>query len=127
MLFNDRKRCLRYLGCIALGAPTWFTLGVVVIFSPEIGASLGIATPIKASTAVMSYFIGSTLGNLISGLLSQFFKTRKKVLAFFLAGNIATGIIIGVVLAALVEALLMGVVRLARPHRRRATVGHDFR
>jgi hypothetical protein len=40
---------------------------------------------------------------------------------------IATGVIIGVVLAALVEALLMGVVRLARPHRRRATVGHDFR
>lgn len=40
---------------------------------------------------------------------------------------IATGIIIGIVLAALLETLFVGIVHLVRPHRRRNTLGHDFR
>lgn len=90
MLFLNPKRLLRYLKCITIALPVWFVIGSVVIFSPELGKFLGIATPLKATTATMTYYIGATFGNLLSGLLSQVFKTRKKIFAVQLIGQIAT-------------------------------------
>ena len=86
MFFTDRKRFARYLACIGLAVPIWFTLGVVVIFSPEIGTALGITEPVKAPISLVSYSIGLTLGSLMTGLLSQLFKNRKKVTGVFMLG-----------------------------------------
>ncbi len=88
MLFNNRRRLAHYLCCIAIGATTYIGFGILAIFSPEIGTALNIAAPIKASTAMVSYFIGNTLGALLSGLLSQVAKSRKKILAGLLIGGI---------------------------------------
>ncbi|MFY9288767.1 MAG: MFS transporter [Alphaproteobacteria bacterium] len=94
MLFNNKKRFVRYIAVIGSGLPIWFTLGVLVIFSPEIGVALGIAEPLKASTAVVSYYIGITIGGFISGLISQIFKNRVKVMAAFAFGTMVMTAII---------------------------------
>jgi len=90
MLFNNRKRFTRYICTIGTGLPVWFTLGTIVIFSPEIGKALGIFAPLKAPTAVVSYYIGITLGGFMSGILSQIFQNRKKVMSAFVFGTAAT-------------------------------------
>lgn len=98
MLFNNRKRFVRYVLCILSGVPVWFFVGVIVIFSPEIGTALNISTPLKASSSIISCYIGLTLGGFISGILSQIFKTRQKVSMAFI---IATAIISAVIISAL--------------------------
>lgn len=86
MLFNNRKRFLRYLVCILSAVPIWFVVGILVVFSPELGTALGIAEPLKAPTSVISYSTGITLGGFLSGLLSQLFKSRRRVMAAFILG-----------------------------------------
>jgi len=90
MLFNNRKRFLRYLQCVISGLPVWFVFGVLAIFSPEIGTALGVESPLKASTAVIGYFAGATLGGIMSGILSQLLETRKKIMVIFILGTVVT-------------------------------------
>ena len=86
MFFNDRERLLRYLCCIGIAIPNWFVVGVMLVFTPEIGVALGTDVPLKASNAVMTVFVGLALGSLFSGLLSQLARSRKKIIGLFLLG-----------------------------------------
>ncbi len=86
MLFNNRKRFLRYLCSICVGLPIWFIFGAVIIFSPEIATALGVTSPLKVTTSMISCYIGMSLGGFISGLISQIFGNRKKVMAVFMLG-----------------------------------------
>jgi len=88
MLFTNRDRFLRYIMCIGCVLPVWFVIGIIAVFSPEIGRALGISTPLKAATAVATYYVGQTFGNIFSGLLSQIFKCRINVILFFIIGSI---------------------------------------
>jgi len=90
MFVNNRKRFGRYIGCILLAVPIWFTLGIIVIFSPELGEALGTTAPLKASSSIISYFVGQTLGGVIGGLLSQLFANRKNITAFYIVGTAAS-------------------------------------
>jgi len=85
-LFSRRERFTRYICCIGIALPIWFLVGSVVIFAPEVGKSLEVAIPLKVSTSAVSYSVGLVLGGFISGLLSQIFKNRKKVMFWFIAG-----------------------------------------
>jgi MFS family permease len=89
MFFTKRKRFLNYLGCIGLAIPIWFTLGIIVIFSPELGAALGTDEPLKASSSVISFFVGQTMGGVVCGLLSQAFRNRRIVMGFYILGAAA--------------------------------------
>lgn len=83
-LFISGKKLIKYLRCILIGLPIWFVIGILLTFSPEFGKALGIAVPIQAGKAVMYGYIGLSLGDLGSGLLSQYFRSRKKVVMIFL-------------------------------------------
>jgi len=92
-LFTDRRRFLKYLRCILIGVPSWFVVGVLVTFSPEFAKALDIQGPVKAAYAVLFVYLGLTIGDLLSGLLSQRIRSRKKVvLAFVLATFVLTGV-----------------------------------
>lgn len=84
MLFTSRKRCIKYLRCIMIGLPIWFVIGILITFSPEFGRAIGITQPIEAGKAVMFSYIGLSLGDMTSGLLSQFLKSRRKVVIIFI-------------------------------------------
>ncbi len=84
MLFTSRERFSRYLSCIAIGLPVWFVTGVLLTFSPEISKSLGLTEPISVAKCMIGHSIGITLGDLASGLLSQYLRSRKKAIGLFL-------------------------------------------
>lgn len=84
-LFNDKQRFKRFMGCILIGLPIWYTIGILITFSPEFARQMGIEGDVTAGNAIMFSYLGLALGDLSSGVLSQLFKSRKKiVLAFIL-------------------------------------------
>ncbi len=83
-LFTKRKRLTRFLGCIFIGLPTWFVIGILVTFSPEFAKTLGVDTPIVAGDAIMYGYIGISVSDLASGFLSQAMKSRRKVVLLYL-------------------------------------------
>ncbi|OIN61135.1 MFS transporter [Arsenicibacter rosenii] len=84
MLFFSKPRLLKYLQCILVGLPIWFVVGILITFSPEFGQAMGLTEPVVAGKAVMIAFLGQVGGDVASGLLSQFLKSRKKVITGFI-------------------------------------------
>lgn len=85
MLFNNKARFAKYFQCILIGLPIWFVVGILITFSPEFGKALGVTEPVEAGKAVMFAFSGQVLGDIGSGLLSQYFRSRKKVIFMFVS------------------------------------------
>jgi MFS family permease len=97
MLFK-KPHLKKYLACIVIGLPVWFVVGILIALShkffPEILStenpsldadkikSLAVATP----EMVMWSYVGLSTGDLLSGLLSQLFKSRKRVIYLNLMG-----------------------------------------
>ncbi|WP_342645391.1 MFS transporter [Mucilaginibacter sp. CSA2-8R] len=92
-LFSSRYKCLKYVRCILIGLPIWFVIGILITFSPEFGKSLGLSVPIEAGKAVMFNYIGLSLGDLSSGILSQRLQSRKSVVLVFIALTTVLGIV----------------------------------
>jgi MFS family permease len=86
-LFSNAGRLKRYLGVIAVGVPIWFTVGILVTFSPELGRALGLDPAPEAGRAVLFTYMGLALGDFGSGALSQVLKRRKRVVAMFLGAT----------------------------------------
>ncbi|CAN1522192.1 ProP Permeases of the major facilitator superfamily [Flavobacteriaceae bacterium] len=90
-LFTDKKRFSKYLQCILIGIPLWFLVGVLITFSPEFAKALGVqqAETIAAGKAIAFCYTGLVFGDIASGLLSQWFKSRKKIMGLFLILNLS--------------------------------------
>jgi MFS family permease len=84
MIFRNRKRLAKYFQCILVGLPIWFVVGILITFSPEFGAALGLSEPVQAGKAVMLAFAGQVVGDISSGFLSQYIRSRKKVILLFI-------------------------------------------
>ncbi len=85
LILGNRERLMRYLACILIGVPLWYAVGVLITFSPEIGKAMGIAEPLLVATALPLCYLGITLGDLASGLISQKMQSRKRAIALFIA------------------------------------------
>lgn len=84
LLLSSKARVFRYIFCIMCGLPIWFAIGVLITFSPEIASALNVTEKVSSGTAVMYAYIGLVFGDLSSGLLSQYLKSRVKVIYIFL-------------------------------------------
>jgi putative MFS transporter len=89
-LFTNKKRFSKYVQCILIGIPLWFLVGVLITFSPEFAKALGIqqAETIAAGKAIAFCYTGLVFGDIASGLLSQWVKSRKKIMGMFLVFNL---------------------------------------
>jgi putative MFS transporter len=89
-LFTNSKRFSKYLQCILIGIPLWFLVGVLITFSPEFAKALGVqqAETIGAGKAIAFCYSGLVVGDIASGLLSQWLKSRKKIMCLFLISNL---------------------------------------
>jgi MFS family permease len=97
MLFR-KTHLKKYLACIVIGLPVWFVVGILIALShkffPEILSSTGAivdpdslkAFAVATPEMVMWSYVGLSTGDLLSGLLSQVFKSRKKVIYLNLMG-----------------------------------------
>lgn len=84
MLFTDRERFRKYLACILIGLPVWFCIGILIKFSDKFAAIVEVVGEVKVGYAIMYAYLGLSVGDLISGLLSQLLKSRKKVVVAYL-------------------------------------------
>jgi MFS family permease len=90
LLFASRSRTFKYIACILMGVPIWYSVGLLITLSPEL-AQLHHIEGVKLSTCFIVFQIGIATGDLSSGVLSQLFRSRKKILfAFMLLGIVAT-------------------------------------
>jgi MFS family permease len=85
-LFTSWERFLRYLRCILIGLPTWFVVAILITSAPEFAPKIGVTAPVNAGTAVAFCYSGITLGSLASGILTQVWGSRRKVVLLFILG-----------------------------------------
>ncbi len=83
-LFKNGTRLKRYAAVILVGVPVWYTIGILVTFSPEIARAMGLAELPQPARAVMFMYAGLAVGDFASGALSQVLQSRKKSLLVFL-------------------------------------------
>lgn len=74
----------KYIKCILIGIPIWYVIGLIVansefIFAKELGVE-----GVKNGTAILYTYLGLSAGDLLSGLLSQVLRSRKKVVIGYL-------------------------------------------
>jgi MFS family permease len=85
-IFSSRDKALTYLACIGLGLPVWFCIGLLVKFARDFvkHGSLN-AEAFDFPLAIAFTYIGLSVGDLLSALLSQWLRSRKKVIFVYLA------------------------------------------
>lgn len=84
ILVNSPGRFMKYLRCILIGIPIWYAIGILISFSPELGKALGVVGEISSGKAVMISYLGLALGDLSSGFISQWLRSRKRVIMFYM-------------------------------------------
>lgn len=82
MFFTSWERFWRYLRSILIGLPVWFVIGVLISFSDEFAKRFGI-TGFDQPRALMFQYAALTFGDMGAGLLSNYFKSRKKTLLIY--------------------------------------------
>jgi len=89
LIFGNKKNLIKYLHCISIGIPIWYTVGLLVMNSADnFGPWLGVYD-ISNGKAVMYCYLGLSVGDLIAGFLSQWWKSRKKVVRLYLWFSLA--------------------------------------
>jgi len=92
MLFNRWDRFRRFGLNVLIGLPTWLCIGVLVTFSKEFGEQMGIREPIDPGKSIMYAYAAISIGDILIGFVSHWFKSRKIALFIFYA---ITAIFIG--------------------------------
>ncbi len=82
--FTNKERLIKYLKCIGIGFPNWFTIGILIYFSNEFAEGLGISEKVDPGWAVMWGYVGISAGDFLSGFLSQWLASRKKAILYMM-------------------------------------------
>jgi MFS family permease len=91
--FSNGERFRKYLFAILIGLPTWYVIGILVNFSNMYASSMYGANSIDSGKAIMFAYVGIAFGDILIGLVSQWFKSRKKALYLFYGLTIVSGIL----------------------------------
>ncbi len=89
-LFTRASRFRKFILCILSGVPIWYVIGTLIQLAPEFALTMGLPDPITAGRAVLFSYAGLVFGDFGSGLLSQLFKNRLRVVMVFILGVAAT-------------------------------------
>ena len=92
MFFQDAKRFRKYILAILIGMPTWFVIGVLVNLSNQFAKDFYGENKIESGRAIMYAYAAIAVGDILVGLISQYFKSRKKALYLFYFFTIVSGI-----------------------------------
>lgn len=83
-LFHGGNRLIRYVRCMGIALPTYLVIGILATFSNEFGKALGLDEAIQPGRCVMFTYVGTVLGDLTSGILSQRLRSRKKAIGLMM-------------------------------------------
>jgi MFS transporter, putative metabolite:H+ symporter len=82
-LFTNRQRFMKYFYCILIGLPVWYVVGILVLVAPEMSKALNVQGEITGGKTIMFCYTGLSIGDFLSGLISQILKSRKKTVYIF--------------------------------------------
>lgn len=89
-MFLHGPRALKLLWAFLVGLPTWFLIGIPVTLAPEVGKALGVTPLPTVGEALKWAYLGLVVGDLMSGLFSQWVRSRRwPILAFQIFGVVA--------------------------------------
>jgi MFS family permease len=83
MFLNNAKRFKKYVLAILIGLPTWYVIGILVNQSDRFGKKMFGSETIDSGRAIMFAYVAIAIGDILIGLVSQYFKSRKKALLLF--------------------------------------------
>ena len=83
MFFTNASRFKKYILAILIGLPTWYVIGVLVNLSNRFAKEMYPDSHIDSGRAIMFAYVGIAIGDILVGLVSQYFKSRKKALLTF--------------------------------------------
>ena len=92
MFFQNKHRFRKYILAILIGLPTWFVIGVLVNFSNIFAKAFYGDNKVDSGRAIMYAYATIAVGDILVGLVSQYFKSRKKALYLFYLFTILSGI-----------------------------------
>lgn len=87
--FSNASRFKKYILAILIGLPTWYIIGVIVNQSDHFAKAMFGSTTLDSGRSIMFAYVGISIGDFIIGLVSQYFKSRKKALLVFYIISIA--------------------------------------
>jgi MFS family permease len=90
-------RFFKYIRCILVGAPIYFTTGVLFTFAPELTKGLNVQGTVTAAGALMYGGFGLAVGDMLAGLMSQALKSRKYAVALCLVAGFCLMLLYGLV------------------------------
>jgi MFS family permease len=82
-LFTNRQRFMKYFYCILIGLPVWYVVGILILVAPEMSKALNVQGEISGGKTIMFCYTGLSIGDFLSGLISQILKSRKKTVYIF--------------------------------------------
>ncbi|MGB4771270.1 MAG: MFS transporter [Chitinophagaceae bacterium] len=88
MFFNNKTRFRKYMLAILIGLPTWYVIGILVNLSNRFAAQLYGENAIDSGKATMYAYVGIAIGDILTGFVSQLFKSRKKTLYLFYLSSV---------------------------------------
>jgi len=83
MFFSNAKRFKKYLLAILIGLPTWYVIGILVNQSDRFAKAMFGSSTLDSGRSIMFAYVGISIGDIAIGLVSQYFKSRKKALLIF--------------------------------------------
>jgi putative MFS transporter len=86
-LFKNYKTFSKYVKCIVFGIPIWFVIGLLIMYATDF-FSLYHKLENKATVQpiiIMIGYMGLVVGDIASGSLSQYLRSRKKVIFIFMS------------------------------------------
>ncbi len=83
MFFTNAQRFKKYLLAILIGLPTWYVIGILVNQSDRFAKAMFGSTTLDSGRSIMFAYVGISIGDIAIGLVSQYFKSRKKALLIF--------------------------------------------
>jgi MFS transporter, putative metabolite:H+ symporter len=93
MFFQNAHRFKKYLLAILIGLPTWFVIGILVNQSDKFAEKMFGSKTLDSGRSIMFAYVGIAIGDILIGLVSQYFKSRKKALLLFYSIMIITLVI----------------------------------
>jgi MFS transporter, putative metabolite:H+ symporter len=83
MFFQNRIRFKKYILAILIGLPTWFVIGILVNQSDRFAATMFGSKTLDSGRSIMFAYAAIAIGDILIGLISQYFGSRKKALLLF--------------------------------------------
>lgn len=83
MFFTDKTRFRKYILAILIGLPNWFVIGILINFSNRFATAFYGENKVESGRAIMYGYAAIAVGDILIGLVSQYFKSRKKALYLF--------------------------------------------